>query len=157
MGLSGVEAGRIVPPLTGWRRAGFTVVLRMLCLAAGLLACGCAHHRTNQYAYAPPLMPPVYPQPQTAAQPVMVPAGAVPGPVIPGAMPAGMAPGVVPPGAAPMVSQPWPASAALPPMEAGVVPALADGSCPPCAAGQGGTMPVVYEGGMQTTPCPPGP
>ena len=33
-------------------------------LAGGLT--GCAHNNANQYAYAPPLAPPVYPQPQPA-------------------------------------------------------------------------------------------
>ncbi len=118
----------------------------VICLALGLAACGCAHHKANQYAYAPPLMPPVYPQAQTAAQPVAYPAGVAPGPVI-----------AAPPGA-PMAGPAYPpAAAAPPPMVGGVVPALADGSCPPCNTGCDGVMPVVYEGGTQTTPCPPGP
>lgn len=138
-------------------------MLKHLWLAAGLAACGCAHNKSNQYAYAPPLMPPVYPQQQMAAQPVAYPAGAVPGPVVAG--PAPVAPMAAPPMAAPMVTQPCPPGAAAPayapaaaaPMAGGVVPALADGSCPPCAAGHGMAVPVGYEGGMQTTPCPPGP
>lgn len=125
-------------------------MLKHLWLAAGLAACGCAHHKTNQYAYAPPLMPPVYPQQQMAAQPVAYPAGAVPGPVIAG--PAPVAP-MVPPGAA----APAYAPAAAAPMAGGVVPALADGSCPPCVTGHDVAVPVGYEGGMQTTPCPSGP
>lgn len=102
-----------------------------------VLTIGCAHHKTNQYAYAPPLAPPAYPQPQAVAQPVMGPA---PGPVI-------AAPAIQ---AAPVVTG-VPVTAA-----GGVVPANADGSCPPCA-GTPGTVPVVYEGPVQTTPCPPGP
>jgi hypothetical protein len=39
---------------------------------------------------------------------------------------------------------------------AGVVPANADGSCPPCATG-GTVMPVGYETAEQTPACPPGP
>jgi len=57
-----------------------------------LAAAGCGHNRANQYSYAPPLMPPVYPQPQ-APGPVVTPA-ALP------AAPAG-APVVVPQAAAP--------------------------------------------------------
>jgi len=111
-------------------------VIRALCLAAGFAACGCAHHKANQYAYAPPLAPPVYPQPQTAAQPIAYPAGAVPGVIGP------------------------PAAAMGPPVTtvAGELPALPDGSCPPCNSPSVGTaVPVVYDGAMQTTPCPPGP
>lgn len=99
------------------------------------LATGCAHHNANQYAYAPPLMPPVYPQPQTVAQPV-----GVSGPVV--AAPAMQA--------APVVTG-VPVTAA-----GGVVPANADGTCPPCA-GATGAVPVAYEGPVQTQPCPPGP
>ena len=133
-------------------------MLKHLWLATGLAACGCAHHKTNQYAYAPPLMPPVYPQQQMAAQPVAYPAGAVPGPMV-------AAPSMGAPMAAPMGTAPCPPGAAAPAyapaasaaMTGGVVPALADGSCPPCATGHEMAVPVVYEGGMQTMPCPPGP
>jgi hypothetical protein len=128
-----------------------SAVTKTLCLFAALAACGCAHHKANQYAYAPPLAPPVYPQPQTAAQPVAYPAPAVvPAP--------GMAAPVMPPVAPGMVGPP--AAAVGPPVMtvAGEVPALADGSCPPCNAG-GASMavPVGYEGAMQSPPCPPGP
>ena len=102
--------------------------------AVAFIAMGCAHHQANQYAYAPPLAPPVYPQPQTVAQPV---GGVVPGPVV--AAPA------LP--AAPVVTG-VPVSAA-----GGVVPANADGSCPPCVA-QGGAVPVAHDAVMQTEPCP---
>ena len=106
-------------------------------LAVAVLALGCAHHGMNQYSYAPPLMPPVYPQPQTVAQPV----GAVaPGPMV--AAPAMQA--------APVVTG-VPVTAA-----GGVVPANADGSCPPCA-GETGAVAVGYEVPVQTQPCPPGP
>ncbi len=127
-------------------------MIRALCLAAGFAACGCAHHKANQYAYAPPLAPPVYPQPQTAAQPIAYPAaGVMPAPMI--------APPGVPPGAVPGVIGP-PAAAMGPPVTtvAGELPALPDGSCPPCNSPSVGTaVPVVYDGAMQTTPCPPGP
>jgi hypothetical protein len=95
-----------------------------------LAIAGCAHHQANQYAYAPPLAPPVYPQPQTAAQPVAyaAPTGAVP------VVPAGTLPAGAPVAAAPVV-------------------AGGDPCCPPL---EGGAMPVVYESG-QTPPCPPGP
>ena len=66
-----------------------SLVAAGLCMA-GLV--GCAHNKANQYSYAPPLAPPVYPQPQMA-QPVgmAAPAGALP----PGAV---VAPGAVMPG-----------------------------------------------------------
>lgn len=102
-------------------------------IACGFVT-GCAHHKANQYAYAPPLAPPAYPQPQTAAQPVMSPA---PGPVV--AAPA------LP--TAPVVTG-VPVTAAE-----GVIPANADGSCPPCADGST-TVPVAYETAVQTQPCP---
>ena len=97
------------------------------------LVTGCAHHGRNQYAYAPPLAPPVYPQPQAVAQPVVSP---VPGPVV-------AAPAIQ---AAPVVTGP-PVTAT-----GGVVPANPDGSCPPCAGTS--AVPVVYEGAVQTPPCP---
>lgn len=99
-------------------------------LMSGLV--GCAHNKANQYSYAPPLAPPVYPQPQLAT-PVgtAVPAvAAPPGTVVPNAaMPA------------PVVGAP-------------VVPTAA---VDPCCQQMGGTVvgqPVVYEEG-QTPPCPP--
>jgi hypothetical protein len=52
-------------------------------IAAGLSMAGlvgCAHNKANQYSYAPPLAPPVYPQPQMA-QPVGM--AAPPGGVMP--------------------------------------------------------------------------
>ena len=104
-------------------------------VAAGLCLMGlvgCAHNKANQYVYAPPLAPPVYPQPQMAAPAATVaPAGSVP---------AGAAvPGAVVPG--PVVGAP-------------VVPTA---GVDPCCNGMGGTVvgqPVVYEEG-QTSPCPP--
>ena len=60
---------------------------------------GCAHNKANQYAYAPPLAPPVYPQPQTATP--MVAAAPVAAPGMVGAPV--MAPGMV---AAPAMGQP---------------------------------------------------
>jgi hypothetical protein len=79
---------------------------------------GCAHHQANQYAYAPPLAPAVYPQPQTAAQPVAfaAPAGAV---------------------------APMPATAAAPPA---APVAAGDPCCPPLDGAT--AMPVVYESGQ---------
>lgn len=110
--------------------------LTILVALAALAAAGCAHHKANQYAYAPPLAPPVYPQPQAAAQPVMATA---PGPVV----------GAPTLPTAPVVTG-VPVTAA-----GGEIPANPDGSCPPCA-GTSGAMPVVYEGAVQTQPCPPG-
>jgi hypothetical protein len=115
---------------------------RAVCLVSCLLGLGCAHHRANQYAYAPPLAPPVYPQPQTTGQPVAYPA---------------MQPGAPVVAAPPVISGVPPAAAApaMPVMPtAGVVPALPDGSCPPCTTGcEGGVLPAVHEGAVQTTPC----
>jgi hypothetical protein len=102
------------------------------CFLASVLA-GCCSHGANQYAYAPPLAPPVYPQPQLAVPPTVAPVGAAP--VMTPALPA-----------APVVS-----GAAFD----GVVPANVDGTCPPCATG--GVMPVAYESTDQSVPCPPGP
>jgi hypothetical protein len=122
-------------------------VIRALCLLAGLTAAGCAHHR-NQSAYAPPLAPPVYPQPQ---QPVAFPA---PPAMVPG-QPVMAAPAMM--AAPPMMAPGFPPAAAAAPLPTGggFVAALPDGSCPPCEAS--GVMPVGYEGSMQTPPCPPGP
>jgi hypothetical protein len=115
-------------------------VKRIVCLLVALAACGCAHHQANQYSYAPPLAPPVYPQPQTAGQPVVFPAPA-------GAPPA-VGPVYAPPGGVP--TQPLPVM----PTSA-EIPALPDGSCPPCQAS--GVMPAGYSATVQTVPCPPGP
>lgn len=97
-----------------------------------MLASGCAHHRGNTYAYAPPYAPPVYPQPPGAAQPVSY------------AAPVAGAPPVAMP--APMAAQP---------------PTVVMGQSAPCPQGcPEGTVvgaPVVVEGGGQTPPCPPGP
>ena len=124
-------------------------VIRTLCLTAALAACGCAHHKANQYTYAPPLAPPVYPQPQTVGQPVAYP---------PGAVPVAAPPAYAPPGGVPMAPAGMPmAPAGMPVMPTGAeIPALPDGSCPPCQTA-GGAVPVAYEGVVQTTPCPPGP
>jgi len=80
-------------------------------LLVGLgLSAGCAHHRQD-YAYAPPYAPPVYPQP--------------PGPTVPGSY----APPVVTiPGA---TGQVMPGPVATAPA-AGVPLATADGQSPPC-------------------------
>jgi hypothetical protein len=104
-----------------------------VCVAA--LCCGCAHNHGNNYAYAPPYAPPVYPQPGAVAQPVAYAAPVTAGPVV-------AAPGAV-------VGAPGPAVVA------------AAGQSTPCPqACPDGTVvgtPVVVEGGGQTPPCPPGP
>lgn len=55
------------------------VAMRTICLSFFVLfAMGCASNR-NQYSYAPPYAPPVYPQPNGATQPAYtLPVGAVP-------------------------------------------------------------------------------
>lgn len=103
------------------RRIGVTIA----CLAA----VGCATHQ-SQYAYAPPLAPPVYPQPQ----PAQAPAVSVPHPTQPGVMPPAMAPGPMPP----------------------VTMAPGTECCPPLGAGEVVVAPVVYEEG-QSPVCPPAP
>lgn len=108
----------------------------LLLAALAVAAEGCAHHKTNQYAYAPPLAPPVYPQPQTAAQPVVYPAT------------------VPPAGVAPMPGAPVMAAAGAV-VTGPVVTASGDPCCPPLDGVAGGT-PVVYESD-QTPQCPPGP
>ena len=103
--------------------------------AALLILGGCAHHR-NDYAYAPPYAPPVYPQPQAASvQPVAL-AGA-----------ASLPPGVVPAGAVPMGVMPT-----APVMASQTNPCPQD-----CAEGIVVGNSIVVEGGGQTLPCPPGP
>lgn len=116
--------------------ARWAAAWRPLGAAVLVTAVGCAHHRADQYAYAPPYAPPVYSQPQVhipaqpaayAAAPTGVPAGTV------------VAGQAMPPGT--------------------VVPAIG-GDCPPCSTPgmEGVVMPAtMVEGGGQTPPCPPGP
>lgn len=117
-----------------------TRILVALLSPAAIAAGGCAHHRADQYTYAPPYAPPVYPQPQGSAAPTAytaaVPAGAVPAGVV----------------------------ASAPPMtgvggQPGEVVVAGGSPCPPCSA-QGTEGMVVgattlIEGGGQTPPCPP--
>ena len=123
---------RIDWPGDAWN--GFGCRSTLACL---LVMAGCAHHRADQYTYAPPYAPPVYPQPPAPAQPAAFAAAG---------MLAGAAPAVaVPPGGV---------VAAAP--TAGVVVPAVGGECPPCADGV--VMPAtLVEGGGQTPPCPPGP
>lgn len=114
-------------------RAGFLGAI----VAVG--SAGCAHHQQNQYAYAPPLAPPVYPQPQSAT-PAMAAMAAAP-PMTAAPVPA------VPPGA--MIA---PAT-----MIAAPAAGMPVGGDPCCNPVDGGAMPVVYESAGQTPPCPPGP
>ena len=128
----------------------------MSCVATCCLATiGCAHHRADQYSYAPPYAPPVYPQPQQPqvhipAQPAAYAAAGAPASVVPAAA---LPTGSLPPGAvvagAPMTSD-------------GMVVTAVGGDCPPCstdgAVMAGSTMPVsMIDGSGQTPPCPPGP
>lgn len=106
-----------------------------LLASLALATLGCAHHQQNQYAYAPPLAPPVYPQPQMPAPAVVAPAAAPSGmPMAPaGTLPAGTVPAAMP------------------------VSMNGDPCCPPLEGGAVG-VPVVYETAAgQTPPCPPGP
>ena len=109
--------------------------MRRSLVSIGLAAVGtvgCAHHQANQYSYAPPLAPPVYPQPQQPAPPAL-PAGAVVPPALP--------PGAVM--SAPVMGHPVSAAGAV------------DPCCQP-AGGPVVVQPVVYADG-QTPPCPPAP
>ena len=114
--------------------ASATMVIGMLAFSLA----GCAHNKANQYAYAPPLAPPVYPQPQPSMPTPMVAAAPV------------AAPGMV---AAPVMG---PGMAAAPAMGLPVAgqPMVGD---PCCAPMDGGGVPVVYESAEQTPQCPPGP
>lgn len=121
-------------------RGSAGTALLMPLTAAGLLAAmGCAHHRADQYAYAPPYAPPVYPQPQ-----VHIPA-----------QPAAYA-GVAPVGTAPVATM----MASPTTVPAGTVVPAVGGDCPPCSTPgvEGVVMPAtMVEGSGQTPPCPPGP
>jgi|688.fasta_scaffold171996_2 hypothetical protein len=108
-------------------------------LTMALAGGGCAHHQQNQYAYAPPLAPPVYPQPQSPT-PAMAAMAAAP-PMTGGPMVAAPPGTVLPPGA--VVAAP-----------AAGMPGAVDPCCNPV---EGGAIPVVYESAGQTPPCPPGP
>lgn len=109
-------------------------LLVVLVCVGSMTLVGCAHHQANQYSYAPPLAPPVYPQPQPVsgpvAPPVVVPAA--PGPA-----------GVAPPAVAPV--------AMMPAGQAVLV--SGDPCCPPFI--EGAATPVVYDAAGQTPPCPP--
>lgn len=110
-------------------------------VACGLAAAGCAHHRADQYSYAPPYAPAVYSQPQ-----VQMPSQPTPYAASPGAVPAG---------AIPVAG----AVVASPSMAAGTVVPAVGSECPPCSTPgmEGVVMPTgMVEGGGQTPPCPPG-
>ena len=122
-----------------------TTTVGPLAAACLLATVGCAHHRADQYAYAPPYAPPVYPQPQVQM------------PTQPAAYAA--APGGVPAGAVPVAGVPAAAVVAGAPA-AGTVVQTVGGDCPPCSAPgmEGVVMPAtMVESGGQTPPCPPGP
>jgi len=109
-----------------------TAVFPMVCTLAALA--GCAHNHGNNYAYAPPYAPPVYPQPPGVAQPVAYAAPVAGAPVV----------GV------PAVGTPGPAPA-------GVIVAGQTSPCPQgCPDGMVVGASGIVEGGGQTPPCPPG-
>jgi hypothetical protein len=113
----------------------------LILFGATFLASGCAHHHArNQYAYAPPYAPAVYPQPASFSQP---PAAAMPAAVAAAPPPAGA------------VGAPWPQPAAqamqTTPCPAGeyiVGESVVSGEVP-CTGGE-----VVVADG-QTPACPP--
>lgn len=111
--------------------------LAPLFAATALVAAGCASDR-GQYAFAPPLVPPVYPQPAGYATPVVAPstAAAIPAPAgVPLAAPAAAvaaAPvdpcaGVVPAGA--VVETPCPEPGTVMPDGAVVVSGMTGDEC----------------------------
>jgi len=134
----------------GMVRGSQTHLLTAWLMGCCLVTVGCAHHRADQYSYAPPYAPPVYPQPQQPQ--VQMPAQ--PSPYATAGVPAGAVPvGSLPPGAvvagAPMTTD-------------GTVIQAVGGECPPCSADGmivgGAAMPVtMIDGSGQTPPCPPGP
>lgn len=121
--------------------------LSFVVFAAWPLFVGCAHHGKNQYAFAPPYAPPVYPQPASFSQ---APAATMPpaaAPVGAAAPPAGIAAAPCPP--------PTTASAAhispCPPGEYIVGETVVSGEMPCPNIGE-----VIVADG-QSPPCPPGP
>ena len=116
------------------------------------LSTGCAWRQKNAYAYAPPYAPPVYPQPGLPQQPVPVqpvayPVAPVQSTAIPGA--STTIPGAIVP-TAPVVSPSMPPQAVIPTV--GTNPFSQ--TCDPCM-GTNVVTPVLYEGAVQTQPCPP--
>ena len=121
------------------------VIVVAVCLGVLSLLTGCAWRQKNAYAYAPPYAPPVYPQPGLPQQPVPVqpvayPTAPVQNPVAPGA--------IVP--TAPVVSPPIAPQAVVPTAGTNPFPQ----TCDPCM-GTNVVTPVIYEGAVQTQPCPP--
>jgi hypothetical protein len=92
---------------------------------------GCAHHKKDQYAFAPPYAPPVYPQPAGYQQPIASPVGTG---------------GAAPPAA--VVGAPMQAGAPCDPVPQGTV--MSAGS--PCPPGEY-IVPGSMVGGE--IPCPP--
>lgn len=117
-------------------------------VAFGCVASGCLHNRANQYSYAPPLAPAVYPQPQQGT-----------GPVVFGPPPVAMPPAAMPPVAAPVTGAVPMAGPTAAPMFSGgpIVPQAAvmpaGDPCDPCRDGVVTAGPVFVDGG-QTPPCP---
>jgi hypothetical protein len=78
-----------------WRGVGVSGFLTPLLAACCLAAVGCAHHRADQYSYAPPYAPPVYSQPQVQmpsqpAAPMVAAPGLPAGAMVAGTPTAGM-------------------------------------------------------------------
>jgi hypothetical protein len=114
---------RLGDTVDGWAQTAGS-----LGVAFFLAAVGCAHHRADQYAYAPPYAPPVYPQPQV--QMPVQPANSMVG-------------GAVTPGT-------------IVPTVGGECPPCVEGGQGVVVSS--GVMPLTAtEGGGQTPPCPPGP
>lgn len=122
----------------------------MSCVACLVLGClGCAHHKADQYVFAPPYAPPVYPQPAAPQQMAAAPAVAAPPAItgVPGPAMAGPAGAPCGPTGQPGMTQGSP----CPPGEY-IVPGSVVGGEMPCD-GVGGAVIV----GAHATPCEPAP
>lgn len=117
-----------------------------LVMAVSLAGVGCAHHGKNQYAFAPPYAPPVYPQPASFSQPpgATMPPAAAPGTVAT-APPAAGVPGAPCP---PPTTVSAPHGSPCPPGEYIVGGTVVSGEMPCAQAGE-----VIVADG-HTPPCP---
>lgn len=118
------------------RAAALSLCCFSCCLLFGSVGCG--HHRKDQYAYAPPYAPPVYPQPASYQQPVGAGAPGSAPPVVAGVP----APGVTVAGAPTMAGEPCGPS---------VQPAAMHGT--PCPPGEYIVPGSMTGGEMPCGPC----
>ncbi|MFM7034341.1 MAG: hypothetical protein ACKOYJ_03980 [Planctomycetia bacterium] len=111
--------------------------ISVFCFCLPIACVGCAHHKADQYALAPPYAPPVYPQPQGPQQTVVAGGPNLAAPVVAGVpAPVGMPAAVM---------------AGAPCDPAGTPVAFQGSPCPPGETIVAGSM----VGGEM--PCEPGP